>query len=36
VKEYREKFPDKAVLFSTDDGPRFGAAARNAGASLTP
>jgi hypothetical protein len=36
VKEYREKFPDKAVLFSTDDAPRFGPAARAAGASLTP
>jgi len=36
VKEYRDKFPDKAVLFSTDDAPRFAAAARNAGASLAP
>lgn len=35
VREYREKYPDKAVLYTTMGAPRFGWAALMAGASLT-
>lgn len=34
VREYREKYPEKVVLYSTDGSPRFGWAALMAGASL--
>lgn len=34
VREYREKYPDKVVLYSTDGSSRFGWAALMAGASL--
>jgi hypothetical protein len=36
VKEYREKFPDKPVIYSADGYDRFGKAARDAGGSLAP
>jgi hypothetical protein len=36
VREYREKYPNKAVIFSADGGERFGDAIRNAGGSLAP
>ena len=35
VREYREKYPNKAVLYSTMGAPRFGWAALMGGASLT-
>ncbi len=34
VREYREKYPEKVVLYSTDGSPRFGWAALMGGASL--
>jgi hypothetical protein len=34
VREYREKYPKKAVIFSADGGERFGEAIRKAGGSL--
>lgn len=34
VKEYRDRFPDKAVMFSADGAERFGPAVRDAGGSL--
>lgn len=34
VREYREKYPDKVILYSTDGSPRFGWAALMGGASL--
>ncbi len=34
VREYREKYPNKVVLYSTDGSPRFGWAALMGGASL--
>lgn len=34
VREYREKYPEKIILYSTDGSPRFGWAALMAGASL--
>ncbi|KFC59383.1 DUF6298 domain-containing protein [Flavobacterium gilvum] len=34
VREYREKYPEKVILYSTDGSPRFGWAALMAGASL--
>jgi hypothetical protein len=34
VHEYREKYPNKAVIFSADGGERFGEAIRKAGGSL--
>ncbi|MEO6434804.1 MAG: DUF6298 domain-containing protein [Tepidisphaeraceae bacterium] len=34
VREYREKYPDKAVIYSADGFDRFGAAAAKAGGSL--
>jgi len=34
VREYREKYPDKVILYSTDASPRFGWAALMGGASL--
>lgn len=34
VREYREKYPEKVILYSTDGSPRFGWPALMAGASL--
>jgi hypothetical protein len=34
IREYRTRFPDKAVIYSADGADRFGAAALKAGASL--
>jgi hypothetical protein len=36
VREYREKYPNKAVIFSADVGERFGDAIRKAGGSMAP
>jgi len=36
VKEYREKFPAKAVIYSADGYDRFGKGARDGGGSLAP
>ena len=36
VREYREKYPNKAVIFSADGAERFGEAIRSAGGSLAP
>jgi hypothetical protein len=36
VREYREKYPNTAVIFSADGAERFGEAIRRAGGSLAP
>jgi hypothetical protein len=36
VREYRTKYPSKAVIFSADGAERFGEAIRRAGGSLAP